>query len=125
MKTEFKQIKLADAIGKTIKGIEVGYDKHLIAYTDGTFSFFVRYEEWGSTHQSNIVIKYENFIENLGINRDGTTYFTETQEMFINLGIIDGEQLIKDAKDRIEEYVEAFNKSERKKYEELKAKFEK
>jgi len=124
MKTELKQIKLADAIGKTIKGIEVGYEKHIIAYTDGTFSFFERYEEWGSTYQSDITLKYEQFIEKLGIRGDGTTYFTGTQEMLIKLGILDGEKLIEDAKERIEKYVEDCKISERKKYEELKAKYE-
>lgn len=43
---ELKQIKLTDAVGKKIAGVKVGYEKHIIKYEDGTFTFFERWEEW-------------------------------------------------------------------------------
>ena len=101
---ELKQIKLADAIGKKIVGIKVGYEKHIIKYDDGTFTFFERWEEWGSPSQGDTMLKYEKFIEKLGVRSDGSTYFTWTQEMLIELGILDGKMLIEDAKERIEKY---------------------
>ncbi len=121
---ELKQIKLADAIGKKIKGVEVASEKHIIAFEDGTFTFFERWEKWGSPSQGDITLKYEKFIEKLGVRSDGSTYFSGVQEMLIKLGILDGEKLIEDAKERIEKYVEECKTRERKEYEKLKAKFE-
>lgn len=121
---ELKQIKLTDAVGKKIAGVKVGYEKHIIKYEDGTFTFFERWEEWGSPQQGDVTLKYEKFIERLGIRSDGSTYFTGTQEMLIELGILDGQKLVQDAKERIEKYVEECKARERKEYEKLKAKFE-
>jgi len=70
------------------------------------------------------MLKYEKFIEKLGVRSDGSTYFTWTQEMLIELGILDGKMLIEDAKERIEKYVEECKVRERKEYDRLKAKFE-
>lgn len=44
--------------------------------------------------------------------------------MLIELGILDGQKLVQDAKERIEKYVEECKARERKEYEKLKAKFE-
>ena len=121
---ELKQIKLADAIGKKIVGVKVGSEKHIIKYEDGTFTFFERWEEWGSPSQGDIMLRYEKFIEKLGVRSDGSTYFTGVQEMLIELGILDGQKLIEDAKERIEKYVEECKVRERKEYDRLKAKFE-
>lgn len=121
---ELKQIKLTDAVGKKIAGVKVGYEKHIIKYEDGTFTFFERWEEWGCPGQGDVTLKYEKFIEKLGIRSDGSTYFTGTQEMLIELGILDGQKLVQDAKERIEKYVEECKARERKEYEKLKAKFE-
>ena len=121
---ELKQIELADAIGKKIVGVKVGSEKHIIKYEDGTFTFFERWEEWGSPSQGDIMLRYEKFIEKLGVRSDGSTYFTGVQEMLIELGILDGQKLIEDAKERIEKYVEECKVRERKEYDRLKAKFE-
>lgn len=121
---ELKQINLTDAIGKKIVGVKTGSDKVIIKYSDDTFSFFERWYEWDCLLHGDIPLKYEKFIEKLGIRSDGSTYFTETQEMLIALGILDGQKLIEDAKERIEKYVEECKVRERKEYEKLKAKFE-
>lgn len=120
---ELRQIKLDDAIGKKIKGVAVGSEKHIITYEDGTFSFFEQYEEWGSSVQDDVPLNYGRFIEKLGIRQDGSTYFTSLQEMLIKLGIISGEKLIEDSKERIEKYVEEVEKKEKKEYERLKQKY--
>lgn len=122
---ELKQIKLVDAIGKKIIGVKISCDKHIIKYDDGTFTFFERYEDWGSPSQCDVILKYEKFIEKLGIRPDGSTYFTNTQKMLIDLEILDGDKLIADAKERIEKYVIENNMREIKQYEKLKQKFHK
>lgn len=121
---ELKQINLTDAIGKKIVGVKTGRDKVAIKYSDGTFSFFERWYEWDCQQYGDITLKYEKFIEKLNVRSDGSTYFTETQRMLIELGILDGQKLIEDAKERIEKYVEEYKVRERKEYEKLKAKFE-
>lgn len=121
---DLKQIKLSEAIGKRIADVRVASEKHIIKYDDGSFSFFERYEEWDSQYQDDITLKYEKFIERLGIRSDGSTYFTGVQEMLIELGILDGDKLIEDAKGRIEKYVADCEIRERKDYEKLRAKFE-
>lgn len=118
------QINLADAIGKTIAKIAVSSDRHVIAYTDGSFSLFERYEEWGSPNQSDVKISYKSCVAKLNIRADGSTWFTSTQEMLIEAGVLDGDKLIEDAKERIDAYVAQCEESDRKRYEGLKARFE-
>ena len=119
-----RQIKLADALGKKIIGVQVSDDKHIIKYDDGSFTFFERWEEWGSPSQGDVALKYETLVEKLRVRKDGSTYFTKTQEMLIELGILDGQKLIEDAKERIEKYVESCEAIDRKEYEILKKRFE-
>ena len=121
---ELDQVELKDAIGKTIKNVHVGYRNFVIIYTDNSFSCFKEYDEWGSITNDDCKLKYGGFIERLGIRADGSTYFTGLQEFLINAGILDGEQLILDAKPRIDKYVEQCNQHELKEYNRLKAKFE-
>lgn len=121
---EIKQIKLTDAIGKKVISVKIASEKHIIKYEDGTFSFFQRYEDWGCQFQEDIPLKYEKFIEKLNIRSDGTTWFTDTQEMLIELGLLDGQKLIADAKERIDEYVKKCNERDLREYERLKLKFE-
>ena len=120
---ELKQIKLTDSIGKTIEGVKVSSYKHLIKYTDGTFSFFSQYCEWDSYSRDDIKIEYSKFIEKLKIRRDGTTYFTNTQQMFIDLGLLDGDLLIEHAKERIDREVKYCNDNDMATYLRLKEKF--
>lgn len=122
---KINQIKLTDAIGKKIVGVKISSEKHVIKYEDGTFSFFERWEDWGSPTQGDIMLNYGEFVQKLNIRKDGSTYFTTTQYMLIELGILDGQKLIEDAKKRIEKYVKECEDRERKEYERLKAKFEK
>lgn len=120
---ELKQIKLTDAIGKKIKAVRIERDKHVIVYDDGSFSFFQKYEEWGSDFSSDIELKYEKFIDKLGIREDGSTYFTSTKEMLIAVGVLDRFKLIEDAKERIEKYVEEKRERRYKLYKELEKEF--
>jgi len=121
---DLNQINLKEAIGKTIAKVAVTHDRHAIAYTDGSFSYFGRFDDWGSPSREDANLNYETFIERLNIRSDGSTYFTSTQEMLIAIGALDGAKLIEDAKERIAGYVANSEKLERKRYEELKAKFE-
>lgn len=120
---EFKQIKLADSIGKKIVAIKVAHCKHIIKYDDGSFSFFERYEEWGSSILEDTKLKYEVFIQKLNVQNDGRVLFTETQQFLIDLGILDGNKLIEDGKNKINERIAEIEMRERKEYERLKYKF--
>jgi hypothetical protein len=122
---ELKQVKLQDAIGKTIVCVKVTPDAHAIKYYDGTFSFFGKRQKWDLELQSDIILTYDNLINTLGISYDGKTYFTDTQEMLIDIGVLDGKKLIKDAKDRIAKVILENKERELKQYERLKSKFEK
>ena len=93
-------------------------------YTDGSFSCFKEYDDWGSITNDDKKLKYDVFIEKLGIRSDGSTYFTGLQEFLIKAGILDGQKLIEDAKERIEKYIEDCEVKERKEFERLKAKFQ-
>lgn len=121
---ELNQIWLKDAIGKKITAVEVGHDKHAIKFDDGSFSFFERWEEWGSPRQGNTKITYEEFFKKLNVQKNGDVIFTETQEMLINLGAMDGKKLLEDAKGIIQDKVDNIERQERKMYEILKSKFE-
>ena len=121
---ELKQVELKQAIGKTLKNVHTSYKGFVIIYTDGTFSCFKEYDNWGSLTNDDNILKYEKFIEKLGIRPDGSTYFTELQQFLIDAGILDGEKLIEDAKPRIEKYVQECEAKERKDYVRLKEKFE-
>lgn len=120
---ELDQVELKDSIGKTIKSVHVEYNQFVIIYTDNSFSCFKEYDDWGSITNGNHKLKYEGFIERLGIRADGSTYFTRFQQFLIDAGILNGEQLILDAKPRIEKYVEQCKQNELKEYNRLKAKF--
>lgn len=120
---ELKQIELKQAIGKTIKDVFIDYSRFVIIYTDGSFSCFQEYDDWGSITYDDKKIKYEFLIEELGIRSDGSTYFTQLQDFLIKAGILDGQKLIEDAKERIEKYVSDCELKERKEYERLRAKF--
>lgn len=122
---ELKQIELKQAIGKSIKNVHISYKGFVIIYTDDTFSCFKEYDNWGSLTNEDSILKYEIFIEKLGIRPDGSTYFTELQQFLIDAGILDGNKLIEDAKPRIKKYVKEFEEKERREYERLKDKFEK
>jgi hypothetical protein len=121
---ELNQVELKDSIGKTIKKVHVGHCEFVIIYTDDSFSCFKEYDDWGSISNDDCKLKYEGFIERLGIKADGSTYFTGFQQFLIDAGILDGEQLILDAKTRIDAYVENCKQNELKEYNRLKAKFE-
>jgi hypothetical protein len=121
---ELKQVELKQAIGKTIKDVFIEYRNFVIIYTDGSFSCFKEYDDWGSITNDDKKLKYEVFIEKLGIRSDGSTYFTGLQEFLIKAGILDGQKLIEDAKERIEKYIEDCKTKERKEFERLKAKFQ-
>ena len=118
-----KQVELKQAIGKTVKDVFIEYRNFVIIYTDGSFSCFKEYDDWGSITNDDNKLKYEVFIEKLGIRSDGSTYFTGLQEFLIKAGIIDGQKLIEDAKERIEKYARDFEAKEKKEYERLMAKF--
>lgn len=120
---ELKQLELKQAIGKTIKNVFIEYRKFVIIYTDGSFSCFKEYDDWGSITNDDKKLKYEVFIEKLGIRSDGSTYFTGLQEFLIKAGILNGQKLIEDAKERIEKYVSDFEAKEKKEYERLMTKF--
>ena len=102
---ELKQVELKQAIGKTVKDVFIEYRNFVIIYTDGSFSCFKEYDDWGSITNDDKKLKYEVFIEKLGVRGDGSTYFTGLQEFLIKAGILDGQKLIEDAKERIEKYV--------------------
>jgi hypothetical protein len=121
---ELKQVELKQAIGKTIKDVFIEYRIFVIIYTDGSFSCFKEYDDWGSITTDDKILKYDKFIEKLGIRTDGSTYFTGIQEFLIKAGILDGQKLIEDAKERIEKYVEDWKIKERYEFERLKAKFQ-
>jgi hypothetical protein len=120
---ELKQVELKQAIGKTIKDVFIEYNSFAIVYTDGSFSCFKEYDDWGIITKDDKKLKYEVFIEKLGIRSDGSTYFTRFQEFLIKAGILDGQKLIEDAKERIEKCAEDCKAKERKEFERLKAKF--
>jgi hypothetical protein len=113
---ELKQIELKQAIGKTIKNVFIEYNNFILIYTDGSFSCFEEYDDWGSITNGDKILKYEVFIEKLGIRADGSTYFTGLQQFLIKAGVLNGEQLIKDAKDRIKKYVQECRDKEYKDY---------
>jgi len=121
---ELKQIKLTDAIGKTIKAVEIGNNKHIILFEDNSFSFFERYTYYNCEYQEDTILKYSAFIDRIGIRPDGSTYFTNTQKMLIDLGVLNAEKLIEDAKERILEYVKNCEEKEKQIFEKLKLKFE-
>lgn len=121
---ELNQIELKQAIGKTIKDVFIGHRNFVIIYTDGSFSCFKEYDDWGSITNDDVFLKYEVFIERLGVRRDGSTYFTEFQEFLIKAGILDGQKLIEDAKTHIDKCVEEFAIRDRKEYDRLKIIFE-
>lgn len=120
---ELKQIELKQAIGKAIQDVFIEHRFFVLIYTDGTFSCFKEYDDWGTITNADSTLTYEKFIEKIGIRPDGSTYFTGLQEFLIKAGILDGEKLIEDAKERIDEFVNQCESKERKEYERLKAKF--
>lgn len=120
---ELNQIELKQAIGKTIKDVFIEYRNFVIIYTDGSFSCFKEYDDWGNITNDDNKLKYDVFIEKLGIRSDGSTYFTGLQQFLIKAGILDGQKLIEDAKERIENYVSDLEAKEKKEYERLSAKF--
>lgn len=122
---ELKQVELKQAVSKTIKDVFIDYRNFIIIYTDGSFSCFKEYDDWGSITSDDKILKYEIFIEKLGIRNDGTTYFTGLQEFLIKAGILDGNKLIEDSKERIEKYVENLKIRELKELERLKQKYNK
>jgi hypothetical protein len=121
---ELNQVELEKAIGKTIKNVHVGHTEFVIIYTDNSFSCFKKYDDWGSVSNDDCKLKYEGFIERLCIRADGSTYFTGFQQFLIDAGVLDGEQLILDTKNRIDRYVEDCKQREFKEYNRLKEKFE-
>jgi hypothetical protein len=121
---QLKQVELKQAVGKTIKDVFINYRNFVIIYTDNSFSCFKGYDDWGSITNDDCILKYEGFIEKLGIRSDGSTYFTGLQEFLITAGILDGKKLIEDAKERINKYVEDCNVREKKEYDRLRGKFE-
>jgi hypothetical protein len=121
----FNQIKLQDSVGKTVKAVEAKYLKLLIVFTDNSFSFFERYDEFGSQEQSNIIITYQGFIDSLYVNHDGRIITTSTQQMFIDTGLLDFDKLIEDCKEQIQKKLSWYEAREREEYAKLKAKFEK
>lgn len=120
---ELNQIELKDSIGKIIKSVHVGYRNFVIIYTDASFSCFKQYDEWDCLTNEDCKLKYEVFIEKLGIKADGSTHFTRFQQFLIDAGILNGEQLILDAKPRIDKYVEDCKQKDLGEYYRLKAKF--
>lgn len=117
------QIELKQAVGKIIKSVFVESRFFVIIYTDDSFSCFKEYDDWGTITNDDSTLKYEKFIEKIGIRPDGSTYFTGLQEFLIRAGVLDEEKLIEDAKERIEEFVNKCESKERQEYERLKAKF--
>jgi hypothetical protein len=121
---ELNQVELKESIGKTIKKVHIAYNQFVIIYTDDSFSCFKEYDDWGSITNGDHKLKYNMFIEKLGIRADGSTYFTGFQQFLIDAGILDGKQLILDAKPRIDKYVEECKQRELKEFQRLKEKFE-
>lgn len=117
------QIELKDVVGKTIKSVHIESRFFAIIYTDNSFSCFKEYDDWGSISFADCKLHYEGFIERIGIRANGSTYFTGFQQFLVDAGILDGEQLILDAKPRIDKYVEEHKQRELKEYNRLKAKF--
>jgi hypothetical protein len=120
----FNQIALKNAIGKTIKKVHATYKFLCIVYTDNSFSCFKEYDDWGIISRNDETLTYEDFIARINIRADGSTYFTNFQEFLIEAGILDGEQLIKDAKNRIDNVVKYNNEQKLKQYLKLKAEYE-
>lgn len=118
-----KQINIKDSVGKQIARAETDGARVAIAYTDGTFSVFEEYDDWGCTGVRDAIMKDSVFIDKLGKRADGSTYFTDLQEILIKIGVLDGNALIAMAKDRIDEYVEKEDKRMRKLYLELHEKY--
>ena len=100
-----KRVALKDAIGKTIKAVAVDSEMHAITYEDGTFSVFGRFGEWDFPNQGDVFLDYGEMIKELGIRTDGSTYFTDLQKLLIEVGALDGDALVADAKERIDTYV--------------------
>jgi len=119
------QIKLSEAIGKKIVAVAVSYERHAIKYEDGSFSYFGRFDNWDSPEQADVILKYDTFIEKLNIRGDGSTWFTNTQELLIKIGVLDGDKLIEDAKSRIDAYVADYEKRELKELQRLTEKYSK
>ncbi len=117
------QIKLEETVGKNISSIKYDDDRLLICYTDNTFVFFGRYQNYDYSEQGDFNITFEKFIEKINIRPDGSTWFTRTQEMFIDSGIISEETLLEACADKIKSRIEATEKIEKEEFERLKLKF--
>ncbi len=117
------QIELKQSVGKCIKNVFIDYRFFVIIYTDDSFSCFKQYNDWDDITNDDCILKYEKFIEKLGIRNDGSTYFTDLQEFLIKAGILNGEKLIEDSKERIDKYINECKNKELKEYERLKQKF--
>ena len=121
---KLKQIKLVDAIGKKIINVKVYFDKHIIQYEDGSFSFFEQWGNWDGAQNDNM-FNYEEMLIGVNVQKDNSVHFTENQLILIDLGILDEKKFILDAEKYITKNIEKRENDERKLYEKLKEKFEK
>jgi len=118
-----EQINIKDAVGKEIKAVGTDGDRVAIAYTDNTYSIFEQYDDWGCTGIRDQFVSDKTFVEKLGKLADGSTYFTDFQKILIEIGVLDGDELVSMAKEHIQKYVEKENVRERKLYNKLHAKY--
>lgn len=97
---QLNQIKLKNAIGKVLDYAERHDDAILMVYQDKTFSYL---ESFGYDEKH---LTYEEFFDNIKLTEDFKPYLTHLQRMFVESGLIDKDQLFKDAEFSVNERIE-------------------
>lgn len=119
---EFNQVKIEDAVGKTIESVVLSSTDYelLIKYTDGSFSF-LQYSDDGIP---DIILKYRNIVEHVYVNSVTDISFDSEIRFLIKNGLVDKEKLSKDAIERYKAKIESKKNQEYQTYLKLKEKFD-
>jgi hypothetical protein len=105
-----KQIDLKDSVGKTLKWVHLASlgGQSALVFTDGTFSILEPCIEFDLISIEEVPFDPDVF----------------TDDTIVDLGIMSKEEVTTFREDTKKKYIEACEQSERRRYEELKKKFE-